>query len=60
MTQEEALNHPDVNVFDIIDKSRGKYQVITYPKKGESEEDYIKRHLRNVEKANQLKRKSQA
>lgn len=60
MKPEEALNHPKVNVFDIIHTSKNDYTVHTHYKEGETLVDYIKRHNRNVEKAKQLKSKSQA
>lgn len=53
---QECIDHPHVNVFDIIHLKSGKYTVNTFSKPGETKEDFQRRHQRNLIKAEQLKK----
>lgn len=60
MDLETAINHPDVNVFDIINDVATKlgWRVYTHPKPGEREDQYFDRCRKNFKKALELKTKS--
>ena len=57
MDLHEAINHPKVNVFDIVQYNSGKFDVHTYRKPGESKEAFQERYYKNLNKAMQLKKK---
>jgi hypothetical protein len=62
MTDEQLqkyINNPRINVFDIYEdkKSSFKFGVYTYPKPGESEDEFIDRDCRNFQTALELKQK---
>lgn len=53
---QECIDDPRVNVFDIINLSKGRYTVFTYFKPNESDFDFQVRHQKNLRKAEQLKK----
>lgn len=59
MTLIEAINNPNMNVFDIWDdkKSNFGFDVYTYRKPNESDEDWHDRDTKNFEFALRLKKK---
>lgn len=54
MDLEEAIQHPNINVFDIVKFGSTKFDVVTYHKPNESRSEFIARHTKNVNKAKQL------
>lgn len=60
MTIDEAIANPKINAFDIIPDKRSSYgfQVHTYRKPGETDDEFYEIDNRNLEKALELKRKT--
>lgn len=58
MTLIEAINHKDVNVFDIIDDKTSAFgfDIHTYKKPNETEDEFIKRDEKNIEWTLKLKK----
>lgn len=59
MELSEAIANPKINAFDIIPDKRSSYgfQVHTYKKPGETDDEFYERDNRNFQKAFQLKNK---
>lgn len=57
MKLQTAINHPKINVFDIINLPNGKFDVYTYPKPNETKEEFDARDYRNLLFAIKLKSK---
>lgn len=59
MTLQEAINHPRVNVFDIIPDATTRlgFKIHTYKKPNEREDQYQNRNRNNFTKAYLLKTK---
>lgn len=51
MTLQEAIQHPRVNVYDISRSKSGKFEVRTYRKPGETDEEFSEREYKNFSKS---------
>ena len=48
MDLQQAINNPDVNVFDIVEGKEGRFNVYTYRKPGETDDEYKERDYKNL------------